>query len=84
MQAPTGFGKTITAAKIIDMAQAKGRKVLFTVPRLALVDQAILGSGGAMGWPVSWNFPIVAPVYIMGNFPYLDSLINLAEKLWKG
>ena len=41
LQAPTGFGKTITAAKIIEMAQAKGRKVLFTVPRLALVDQAV-------------------------------------------
>lgn len=41
LQAPTGMGKTRTAAEIIAMAQAKGRKVLFTVPRLALVDQAV-------------------------------------------
>lgn len=41
LQAPTGFGKTITAAKIIEMAHAKGNKVLFTVPRLSLVDQAV-------------------------------------------
>lgn len=42
LQAPTGFGKTITAAKIIEMAQAKGNRVLFTVPRLSLVDQAVM------------------------------------------
>lgn len=40
-QAPTGFGKTLTAAKIIESALAKGRKVLFTVPRLSLVDQTV-------------------------------------------
>jgi len=41
LQAPTGFGKTLTAAKIIERALAKGNKVLFTVPRLSLVDQAV-------------------------------------------
>jgi DNA repair protein RadD len=41
LQAPTGFGKTITAAKIIESARCKGHKVLFTVPRLSLVDQAV-------------------------------------------
>lgn len=41
LQAATGFGKTLTAAKIIEMALAKGRKVLFTVPRLSLVDQTV-------------------------------------------
>lgn len=41
LQAPTGFGKSITAAKIIESALAKGRKVLFTVPRLSLVDQTV-------------------------------------------
>ena len=38
LQAATGFGKTLTAAKIIEMALAKGKRVLFTVPRLSLVD----------------------------------------------
>lgn len=41
LQAPTGFGKTLTAAKIIEMAQAKGKRVLFTVPRLSLVNQTV-------------------------------------------
>jgi superfamily II DNA or RNA helicase len=41
LQAPTGFGKSLTAAKIIESALAKGREVLFTVPRLSLVDQAV-------------------------------------------
>ncbi len=41
LQASTGFGKTLTAAKIIESALAKGRKVLFTVPRLSLVDQTV-------------------------------------------
>lgn len=41
LQAGTGFGKTITAAKIIESALAKGKRVLFTVPRLSLVDQTV-------------------------------------------
>lgn len=41
LQAPTGFGKTLTAAKIIESALTKGKRVLFTVPRLSLVGQAI-------------------------------------------
>lgn len=41
LQAATGFGKTLTAAKIIERACAKGKKVLFTVPRLSLVDQTV-------------------------------------------
>ena len=41
LQAPTGFGKTLTTAKIIESALAKGNKVLFTVPRLSLVGQAV-------------------------------------------
>lgn len=41
LQAPTGFGKTLTAAKIIERALAKGNRVLFTVPRLTLIAQAV-------------------------------------------
>lgn len=41
LQAGTGFGKTLTAAKIIESALAKNRKVLFTVPLLSLVDQTV-------------------------------------------
>jgi superfamily II DNA or RNA helicase len=42
LQAPTGFGKSITAAKIIESALSKGKRILFTVPRLTLVDQTVL------------------------------------------
>jgi superfamily II DNA or RNA helicase len=41
LQAPTGFGKTLTTAKIIESALAKGKRVMFTVPRVALIDQAV-------------------------------------------
>lgn len=41
LQAATGFGKTLTAAKIIEGALAKNGKVLFTVPRLSLIDQTV-------------------------------------------
>ena len=41
LQAGTGFGKTLTAAKIIESALAKSRKILFTVPLLSLVDQTV-------------------------------------------
>ena len=40
LQASTGFGKTLTASKIIQQALSKGGRVLFTVPRITLVDQA--------------------------------------------
>lgn len=39
LQAPTGAGKTVLAAAIIDSALAKGRRVIFTVPAVSLVDQ---------------------------------------------
>lgn len=38
---PTGSGKTLTAAKILDMALTKGTRVMFTVPMISLVDQSI-------------------------------------------
>jgi superfamily II DNA or RNA helicase len=41
LQAPTGFGKTMLAAAIIDGARKKGKPVLFTVPALSLVDQTV-------------------------------------------
>jgi superfamily II DNA or RNA helicase len=41
VQAPTGAGKTVLAAAIIDGARKKGKKVLFVVPALSLVDQTV-------------------------------------------
>lgn len=39
LQAPTGAGKTVLAAAIIEMARAKGKRVIFTVPAISLIDQ---------------------------------------------
>lgn len=41
LQAPTGFGKTLTAAHIIRGALSKGNRVLFVVNAISLVDQAV-------------------------------------------
>lgn len=41
IQGPTGFGKTLTAAKIIEGALAKGNRVIFTAPKIGLIDQTI-------------------------------------------
>lgn len=41
LAAPTGFGKTLTAAHIIRRALDKGKRVAFTVPALSLIDQTV-------------------------------------------
>lgn len=41
LQAPTGFGKTLTAAWIIRSALDKGKRVIFTVPAVSLIDQTV-------------------------------------------
>src|ERR1035437_10593022 len=38
---PTGFGKTIVAAHRLRLLQDAGRRAIFTVPALSLVDQTI-------------------------------------------
>ncbi|WP_353144888.1 DEAD/DEAH box helicase [Paracoccus sp. (in: a-proteobacteria)] len=41
MQGPTGFGKTLVASKVIDLARAKGNRVIFTAPAISLIDQTV-------------------------------------------
>jgi superfamily II DNA or RNA helicase len=41
MQAPTGFGKTVLSAEVVNSARRKNKKVLFTVPAISLVDQTV-------------------------------------------
>jgi DNA repair protein RadD len=41
LQASTGFGKTVVAAHIIASARAKGKRVLFVVPAISLVNQSL-------------------------------------------
>lgn len=40
-QAATGFGKTLTASKIIEGALAKGNRVIFTAPAVSLINQTV-------------------------------------------
>ena len=41
IQAPTGAGKTLLSAAIVDGALTKGKRVIFVVPALSLVDQTV-------------------------------------------
>lgn len=41
IEAATGFGKTLTAAKVIEGALAKGNRVIFTAPAVSLIDQTV-------------------------------------------
>ena len=41
LQAPTGAGKTLLSAWIIDHALRKGSRVVFVVPALSLIDQTV-------------------------------------------
>ncbi len=41
VQAPTGAGKTIMAAAIVQMALDKGKRVIFCVPAISLIDQTV-------------------------------------------
>jgi len=41
LQSPTGWGKTLTAAHIIESALQKGSRPLFTCPAITLVDQTL-------------------------------------------
>jgi DNA repair protein RadD len=41
VQAPTGFGKTMVAATLARRATAAGRRSIFTVPALSLIDQTV-------------------------------------------
>jgi len=49
---PTGAGKTITAAAMIQAQAEQGKRSLFIVDRIELVDQAAdhLNRVGATGW----------------------------------
>ena len=41
IQAPTGFGKTLLGAAIVEVALSKGKRLIFTVPSISLVDQTV-------------------------------------------
>src|SRR3954454_16177367 len=41
VMAPTGWGKTLLASHIVQMAREKGRRVVFCVPAIDLIDQTL-------------------------------------------
>ena len=41
VQAPTGFGKTVLASAIVEGALSKGKRVMFVVPAISLIEQTI-------------------------------------------
>jgi superfamily II DNA or RNA helicase len=41
LQAPTGFGKTLLGAAVVERALARQKRVIYTVPALSLVDQTL-------------------------------------------
>jgi DNA repair protein RadD len=41
LQAPTGFGKTLLAAHIVQRALDRGKRVAFTVTAISLIDQTV-------------------------------------------
>src|SRR5262245_36714416 len=41
VQAPTGAGKTRIACEFINDAIAQGKRIIFTVPKLTLIDQTL-------------------------------------------
>ncbi|MEO6013932.1 MAG: DEAD/DEAH box helicase [Devosia sp.] len=45
LQMPTGAGKTILAAAIVEGVRAKGNTVVFTVPAVELIDQTVAAFG---------------------------------------
>lgn len=63
LQAPTGWGKTIVAANIVNSAVAKGKRVVFCVPAIALIDQTLRAF---------WDDGVTEMGVIQANHPETD------------
>ena len=89
LQAPTGSGKTLLSAAIIESALAKGKRVTFVVSSLALIDQTVealyhedirdVGVIQANHVATNWGKPVqVASVQTLlrrGSYPQSDVVI---------
>ena len=41
VQAPTGYGKTVLSAKLVENAREKKKRLIYSVPAISLVDQTV-------------------------------------------
>jgi superfamily II DNA or RNA helicase len=92
LQCPTGWGKTVLAAALGERARAKGRKVLFTVPALSLIDQTVemfyaqgmrdLGVIQATHHMTDWSQPVqIASVQTLKRRPLPDTHVVLLDEI---
>ncbi len=91
LQAPTGFGKTLLAAAIVEGALAKQKRVIFTVPALSLVDQTVkafwdegirdVGVIQATNVMTDWSRPVqVASVQSLQRRPLPEADVVLIDE----
>ena len=94
MQAPTGFGKTVLSAALVENALAKKKKVLFTVPTLMLIDQTVemfysqgiteVGVIQAKHEQTDWSQPVqVASVQTLMKRPMPEHDVAVVDEVHK-
>jgi len=91
MQAPTGFGKTVLAAALVRQARDKGKRVLYTVPVISLVDQTWemffhqgiheVGIIQANHHMTDWSRPVqIASIQTLQNRPMPDADVVIIDE----
>jgi DNA repair protein RadD len=91
LQAPTGYGKTVLASHVLRLARMKGRRVVFCVPALSLIDQTLLSfwSDGLADIGViqadhpetDWSRPIqIASVQTLLRRPYPEAQLVIIDE----
>ncbi len=91
LQAPTGYGKTVLASHVLRMARERGRRVVFTVPALDLIDQTVesfradglddIGVIQADHAETDWSRPVqVASVQTLQNRPYPEAGLVIIDE----
>lgn len=88
VQAPTGFGKTLTAAHIIASSLERGKRPLFTAPAITLVDQTLrafeaegikdIGVIQAKHERTDWTQPVqiaCVPTLVRRDLPEVDLIL---------
>ena len=91
LQAPTGYGKTVVAAAIVEMAREKKTRVVFCVPAVSLIDQTLemfwregianVGVIQADHINTDWSRPVqVASVQTLARRPYPEAGLVIIDE----